>query len=129
MAKQDAGQNSTWSNLRRLISFQVKLALDAARDFALSPISIAAFIIDTIRKPEPEQSLYYRLMKLGRRSDQVINLFDEHSDADHYTVDETLRGVEEGVGQVIQRGMEEQRKLEEAKTKAKGIGAKPAQKP
>jgi hypothetical protein len=125
MGKQDAKQGSTWGNLRRLIIFQIKLAMDAARDFALSPISIAAFVIDSIRKPEPEKSLYLRLMKLGQRSDQVINLFDEHSDADHYTVDETLRGVEQGVGQVIQRGMEEQRKME----KAKGIGGEPAQKP
>ena len=125
MAKQDARQSSTWSNLRRLVGFQIKLALDAARDFALSPISIAAFIIDTIRKPEPENSLYLRLMKLGERSDQVINLFDQHADADHYTVDETLRGVEQGVGQVIQRGIEEQRKLE----KTKGTDVEPAQKP
>lgn len=125
MEKRDARQNSTWDNLRQLIVFQIKLALDAARDFALSPISIGAFIIDTIRKPEPENSLYLRLMKLGQRSDQVINLFDQHSDADHYTVDKTLRGVEQGVGQVILRGMEEQRKME----KAKGTGAEPTQKP
>ncbi len=108
-----------------MITFQIKLALDAGRDFALSPISILAFVIDAIRKPEPERSLYHRLMLLGRRSDQVINLFDEHSEADHYTVDETLRGVEQGVGQAIQRGIEEQRKAE----KAKGTAAERSQKP
>lgn len=115
MDKQDASHSPTWSNLRRLVAFQIKLALDAGRDFALSPISIAAFVIDVIRKPGPEKSLYHRLMLLGQRSDRVINLFDEHSDADHYTVDKTLRGVEQGVGQVIQRGIEEQRKAEKAR--------------
>jgi hypothetical protein len=127
MDEPDTSQRSTRTNLRHLITFQIKLALDAARDFALSPISIAAFIIDSIRKPEPERSLYHRLMLLGRRSDQIINLFEEHNDADHYTVDETLRGVEQGLGQVIQRGVEEQRKAEA--TKAKDVAAEPPQKP
>ena len=113
--RDEASEAPAWGNLRKLIAFQVKLALDAARDFALSPVSIVAFVIDSVRKPEPEKSLYNRLMALGRRSDRVINLFDEYTDADHYTVDETLRGVEQGVGQAIQRGIEEQRRLEQAK--------------
>ncbi len=108
------------ANLRRLISFQVKLALDALRDFALSPVSIVAFIIDSIRRPPPEQSLYHRLMLLGRRSDEVINLFDQHSEHDHYTVDKTLKGVEHGVGQAIS-----QRRA--AGNKATDTGAEPPQ--
>ena len=92
--RDEASEAPAWGNLRKLIAFQVKLALDAARDFALSPVSIVAFVIDSVRKPEPEKSLYNRLMALGRRSDRVINLFDEYTDADHYTVDETCARTE-----------------------------------
>ncbi len=93
-----AGQASTVSArhaLRHLVVLQIKLVLDAVRDFALSPISILVFVLDVIRKPAIEDSYYLRLMRLGRHSDRVINLFDEYSDGDHYTVDETLAGVEQ----------------------------------
>jgi hypothetical protein len=75
---------------RHLIIFQLKLAADALRDLALSPLSVLVFVIDAIRKPALEDSLYLRLMLIGRRSDQVINLFDEHKDAGHFTVDEAV---------------------------------------
>jgi hypothetical protein len=88
---------STRRALRHLLVFQFKLAMDAIRDFALSPISILVFIIDAIRKPRVEDSLYLRLMNLGRRSDRVINLFDEYSDSGEYTVDETLAEVEQAL--------------------------------
>lgn len=81
-------------SLRQLVTFQFKLAMDALRDFALSPISIIAFIIDAVRKPAPEDSLHHRLMVLGQRSDRIINLFNEYTEADHYTVDQTLTEVE-----------------------------------
>jgi hypothetical protein len=67
--------------LRHLLLFQLKLAADALRDFVLSPLSIAAFVLDVLRKPRIEDSLYLRLMLLGRRSDRMINLFDEYRDA------------------------------------------------
>jgi hypothetical protein len=35
-------------------------------------------------------------MALGRRSDRLINLFDEFDD-EHYTVDQTLNSVENAV--------------------------------
>ena len=83
-SKTDA-QASTEHAVRHLVVFQVKLALDALRDLALSPISILVFIIDAVRKPAAEDSLYMRLMSAGRESDRVINLFGEHSEGEHYT--------------------------------------------
>ncbi|MEP5766620.1 MAG: hypothetical protein ABJ308_18625 [Halieaceae bacterium] len=96
-------QVSTSRALRHLLVFQVKLALDAIRDLALSPVSIVVFIVDVIRKPLLEESLYLRLMQLGQRSDRLINLFDEHSEHGHYTVDETLASVEERMRQEMER--------------------------
>lgn len=86
---------TTGQAFRHLLVFQVKLAADALRDFLLSPISVLVFLIDAIRKPKLEDSLYLRLMVLGRKSDQVINLFDEHKDKGHFTVDEAIEELAE----------------------------------
>ena len=83
--------------LRHLVVFQIKLAADALRDFLLSPVSILVFIIDVVRKPEMKDSLYLRLMVIGRRSDRVINLFDEHNDESDYTIDETIAQIEDAI--------------------------------
>jgi hypothetical protein len=94
---------SAQTSIRQLLIFQFKLAMDAVRDFALSPLSILFFIIDSIRKPSIEDSLYQRLMKVGRHSDRVINLFDEHGGGEHYTVDKTLAEVEEVVNREVKK--------------------------
>ena len=44
-----------------------------------------------------EDSLYLRLMVLGRHSDRVINLFDEYSEDEHYTIDETIAHLEDAL--------------------------------
>ena len=88
---------TTGQALRHLLVFQVKLLADALRDLMLSPISVIVFIIDAIRKPALEDSVYLRLMLLGRKSDQVINLFDEHKDAGHFTVDQAIEELEDMV--------------------------------
>lgn len=86
---------TTAQAFRHLLVFQVKLAADAVRDFVLSPVSVLVFILDAVRKPRLEDSLYLKLMVLGRRSDKMINLFDEHKDAGHFTVDQAIEEVAE----------------------------------
>ncbi len=88
---------STGAALRHLLVFQLKLALDALRDLALSPLSIGVFVLDAVRKPAPEDSLYVKLMGLGRRSDRMINLFGEYSDAGDYTVDRAVTDMEKAL--------------------------------
>lgn len=87
-------QVTTAQALRHLLVFQVKLAADAFRDLLLSPLSVLVFLVDVIRKPTLEESLYLRLMLLGRNSDRMINLFDEHRDAGHFTVDQAVEELE-----------------------------------
>lgn len=81
--------------LRHVLVFQLKLAADAARDFLLSPLSVIAFLLDMLRKPSVENSLYVRLMLLGRRSDRFINLFDDHRDSGEFTIDRAVDELEE----------------------------------
>ncbi|MEM6483878.1 MAG: hypothetical protein AAF662_02670 [Pseudomonadota bacterium] len=82
---------------RQLMVFQLKLAADALRDFVLSPLSIAAFVIDAVLQSPADDSLYGRLMGVGRRSDRVINLFDEHTKGGGFTVDKAVDTIEEAV--------------------------------
>jgi len=83
--------------VRRLFWFQLKLALDALRDLLFSPVSFVAFFLDVLFRPERSRSFTHRLMALGRRSDRLINLFEEYSDAGDYTVDRTFAEVESAV--------------------------------
>jgi len=92
--EQSKAQVDTSQALRHLMVFQLKLAADALRDLILSPVSLAVFVLDVIRKPALEDSLYLRLMLLGRQSDRLINLFDEHRDAGQFTVDEAVEELE-----------------------------------
>ena len=87
-------QVTTSRALRHLLVFQVKLGADALRDLLMSPVSVLIFVVDAIRKPALEDSLYLRLMLLGRKSDPLINLFDEHKDAGHFTVDQAIEELE-----------------------------------
>lgn len=74
--------------------FQLKLLVDAVRDVLFSPISLMAFIYDAIVKPPVEESMSQQMMLFGRRSDRVINLFNEYTDSGDYTIDETVAEVE-----------------------------------
>lgn len=79
---------------RHVMVFQLKLAADALRDFMLSPLSLLAFTIDVLRKPRVENSLYLRLMLIGRKSDRMINLFDDHQDGGEFTIDRAVDELE-----------------------------------
>jgi len=83
-----------WQLLRDVIVFQLKLALDSVRDLLLSPVSIVAAIVGLIAKPDNPGVHFYRVLKLGHRSDKWINLFgsEEHGDS---SSDEYVRKVEE----------------------------------
>lgn len=85
----------TSTALRHVLVFQLKLAADALRDFVLSPLSLVAFFIDVLRKPRVENSLYLRLMLLGRRSDRFINLFDDYRDSGEFTIDHAVDDLED----------------------------------
>ncbi len=95
LRKNSRAQVTTSQALRHLIVFQMKLGADAIRDLLMSPVSVLVFAVDAIRKPTLEDSLYLRLMLLGRKSDRIINLFDEHKDAGHFTVDQAVEELEE----------------------------------
>ncbi|MDX1490330.1 MAG: hypothetical protein R3332_03525 [Pseudohongiellaceae bacterium] len=46
----------------------------------MSPLSIGCFILDFILGSKQGEGYFDRLMHIGRRSDRLINLFEQHED-------------------------------------------------
>lgn len=106
MNSQDQGENSRelaahtarfWPQLKRLLIFQLKLYIDAIRDLLLSAASLVAFIFDVIQQNHGEDSHFSSVLRLGRRSERAINLFDQHTPEEQgkASVDAMIRGVED----------------------------------
>ncbi len=70
-----AGSGERWRFLRDVLVFQLKLLLDNLRDFALVPISLVAALIDLIYKGEREGTLFYRVLRWGAHSEEVIDVY------------------------------------------------------
>ncbi|MEO7323985.1 MAG: hypothetical protein ABIW82_04075 [Dokdonella sp.] len=86
------------SMARAVLLLQLKLLLGALRDFLLSPLSLAAAVIDVaLSKRQPPR--YFRgVLQLGERSDEWIDLWSgarEESAAQRENVDALMRRVEE----------------------------------
>lgn len=96
------GSSERWRFLRDVAVFQIKLFLDNVRDFTLVPISIVAAIIDLIYKGEREGALFYRVLRWGAHSEEVINVYsaiEHHPPGDFkvnpaYTVDAVVARLE-----------------------------------
>lgn len=68
--------------LRDLLLFQMKLWLDGLKDIFLSPLSIAACVIDLFFRRSGQKSLLYGVMRLGERFDLWLNLYGAAAGAD-----------------------------------------------
>jgi len=92
----DKKQQRFWPQLKRLLIFQVKLYVDAFRDFFLSLLSLLAFVLDVIQQNHGPGSHFESVLSLGRRSEKAINLFDQHDpdEQDARSVDGVIREVE-----------------------------------
>ncbi|MCB1589258.1 MAG: hypothetical protein KDI56_10190 [Xanthomonadales bacterium] len=70
---------SRFGALREVLVFQFKLALDAVRDLAISPLSWIAAAVDFVFPNGPRW--FYRVLALGRRSEEIIRLWHIPGDA------------------------------------------------
>jgi len=65
-----------WTMMRDIAVLQVKLVADGLRDFLLVPASLVVGIVSLFSgddgRPSPH---FYRLLRLGKRSERWINLF------------------------------------------------------
>jgi hypothetical protein len=64
--------------LRESLLFQVKLLADGLRDFLLMPVSLLATGVGLLRSGDDPEAEFVRVLELGRKSEQWINLFGTH---------------------------------------------------
>lgn len=86
-----------WKFLRDVVVFQIKMLLDNVRDFALMPVSLVAALIDLVVRGEREGALFYRVLRWGLHSEEVIDVYSaiEHHEKGAFKVsrDYTVDGV------------------------------------
>ncbi len=80
--------------LRDVVVFQIKLVVDALKDVVLSPVSLAAAVLDLIRTPARSESRFEAVMGIGRGLERRIDLFGrarQHSRPEgDWTVDDLV---------------------------------------
>ncbi len=106
------GSGERWRFLRDLIVFQLKMLLDNVRDFALMPIALVAAIVDVVYKGEVEGARFYRVLRWGAHSEEVINVYSaikqhplgEFKVNPAYTVDAVIAQLEGVVVRECEKG-------------------------
>jgi hypothetical protein len=97
-----------WQIFRSLIVFQYKLLIDATKDFLLSPLALAAALVDLVRPAPSSRMLFPALMRLGRKAERAINLFGRGENEGEWTVDRLVDTVETSIRQHYQPGDQSQ---------------------
>ncbi|TFG66554.1 MAG: hypothetical protein E4H28_01625 [Gemmatimonadales bacterium] len=106
-----AESDGRWELIRDLVTFQVKLGLDALRDFVFSPLSIAAAVLDLITGGQHPGRTFHAVLAAGERTESWINLFGAPNRTEGHelsargpTVDSYIRQVEGLVVEQYERG-------------------------
>ena len=100
-----------WHFLRDVVVFQLKMFLDNLRDFALMPISLVAAVIDLIYKGERQGVLFYKVLRWGAHSEELINVYSaiQRQPGDlkvnpAYTVDAVIGRLEDVLKREYEKG-------------------------
>ena len=83
---------------RDILVLQLKLVIEAARDLALSPLSLAAALLDAALSKRQEPRYFRAVLDFGRRSDEWIDLWAAARGPSSHAqgaVDSVLNNVEE----------------------------------
>jgi hypothetical protein len=61
--------------IRDVLLLQVKLLLGAARDLALTPVTLTAALLDLIRSRHEEPRYFHQVLRFGERTDEWIDVW------------------------------------------------------
>jgi len=76
LPQDDEPRTPTWALIRDVGVLQVKLLIDGFRDLLLVPASLIAGLVSLIKARDGQPGdEFYRLVSLGKESEQWINLF------------------------------------------------------
>jgi hypothetical protein len=112
ISRPPANSNARWTFLRDVAVFQLKMLLDNVRDIVLMPVALGAAIIDLFYRGQREGALFYRVLRWGLHSEEVIDVYSaiEHHDPGQfkvsraYTVDGVIERLENVVSREIEKG-------------------------
>lgn len=101
-----------WTLVRDVIVFQLKMMADNLRDFALMPVSLGAALLDIVFASRRNDSLFYRVLHWGARSELMIDVYSPL--ANHplgppnvnpdYTIDSVVARLERVVVRECEKG-------------------------
>lgn len=91
-----------WTLIRDIGVLQVKLIADGLRDFILVPVSLVAGIISLIKDRDSADNEFYRLLRIGRKSERWINLF-EAADRVPESSDERVRFPDDDIDALVKK--------------------------
>lgn len=77
----ETNNNPRGDLIRRSLMLQVKLIVDGVRDFLLVPVALVATLVGLLRSGEDPAREFDRVIELGRASDEWIDLFGMHQEA------------------------------------------------
>jgi hypothetical protein len=108
----ETNSDERWKFLRDFVVFQLKMFLDNVRDLVLMPVALVAAVIDLVLKGDREGALFYRVLRWGRHSERVIDVYSaiEHHPPDtfeigkNYTVDGVIARLENVVAREVEKG-------------------------
>jgi hypothetical protein len=90
-----------WRFWRDVLVFELKMFIGNLRDLALMPVSVVAALLDLVSRGEREGSLFYRVLRWGAHSEEVLDAYspirDELQDRrvnPNYTVDAVVARLE-----------------------------------
>jgi hypothetical protein len=93
--------DARWRFFRDVLVFQLKIFIGNLRDFALMPVSLVAAILDLVSKGNREGSRFYRVLRWGAHSEQVLDAYspirqelDDLKVDPNYTVDAVVARLE-----------------------------------
>ena len=91
-----------WTLTRDIAVLQVKLIVDGLRDFLLVPISIVAGLISLFSSGSSRDNEFYRLLRIGRKSEKWINLFGA-ADRVESAGDDRVNFPQEDIDTIVKR--------------------------
>jgi hypothetical protein len=93
----DQTNSDTRTLLRDVLILQVKLFIEAARDLALSPVTLGAAALDLLLSKQQSPRYFRQVVEFGKRSDEWIDLWVAARDPTQPPgpVDSVLNSVEE----------------------------------
>jgi hypothetical protein len=112
LKSRQATPDERWKFWRDVAVFQLKMLLDNARDLVLMPVSLGAAVIDLILKGEREGARFYKVLRWGAHSEEVIDVYSAIKDHDPgnfkvrpaYTVDAVIARLEGVVVREVEKG-------------------------